>query len=151
MSTDSQDNDKKSEEKKSIVRPGGPNSWFLIAVLIAISVIFLTNQTDPPKSISIPFFEEKLKQGVVEYVQFEGRVGTGRFKVDDGNGSTSPDGITTDGVEIPKELNNEGKLVEPQEKFIKEFRVVIPDWATEEERDRLNQLVAEHSQPLPYK
>ena len=105
MSTDSQDNDKKSEEKKSIVRPGGPNSWFLIAVLIAISVIFLTNQTDPPKSISIPFFEEKLKQGVVEYVQFEGRVGTGRFKVGDSNGSTSSDGIKTDGVEIPKELN----------------------------------------------
>ncbi len=151
MSTDSQDNDKKSEEKKSIVRPGGPNSWFLIAVLIAISVIFLTNQTDPPKSISIPFFEEKLKQGVVEYVQFEGRVGTGRFKVGDSNGSTSSDGIKTDGVEIPKELNNEGKLVEPQDKFIEEFRVVIPDWATEEERDRLNQLVAEHSQPLPYK
>ena len=31
MSTDSQDHEKKSEEKKSIMRPAGPNAWFLIA------------------------------------------------------------------------------------------------------------------------
>ena len=38
MSTDSQDNEKKSEEKKSIMRPGGPNAWFLIALLIAFGL-----------------------------------------------------------------------------------------------------------------
>lgn len=137
MSTDSQDNDKKSEEKKSIVRPTGPNAWFLIALLIAISVIFLTNQTRAPKSISFPFFKEQLKKGNVEYVQFEGYDGTGHFKEE---------------PVAPKELNAKGELVEPEKKVLeKEFRVTIPLWSSEEERTELAELVDQHTQPLPYK
>ena len=137
MSTDSQDNDKKSEEKKSLMRPTGPNAWFLIALLIAISVIFLTNQTSAPKSISFPFFKEQLKKNNVEYVQFEGFDGTGRF---------------LEAPVAPKELNAKGELITPEKTVLeKEFRVTIPQWSSEEERLDLSNLIAEHTQPLPYK
>ena len=149
MSTDSPDNDKKSEEKKSLVRPTGPNMWFLIALVFAGFVIFSFNQKDTPTAISIPFLKEQLKKGNVEYVQFEGYEGTGRFK---------------EPPVAPKELNSKGDLVEQKDKVISEkvkddgesekggfFSVSIPLWASEEERTDLANLVAEHTQPLPYK
>ena len=142
MSTDSPDNDKKPEEKKSLVRPTGPNAWFVIALLIAVLVVIFTNQTPKPQSISLPFFEKELKQGNVEYVQFEGYVGTGRF---------------LEPPVAPKELNSKDELVAPPDENDKiavldaEFSVTIPPWASEEQRLELSKLVAEHTQPLPYK
>ncbi|MDG2381880.1 MAG: ATP-dependent zinc metalloprotease FtsH [Pirellulaceae bacterium] len=123
--------------------------WFLIALVFAGFVIFSFNQKDTPTAISIPFLKEQLKKGNVEYVQFEGYEGTGRFK---------------EPPVAPKELNSKGDLVEQKDKVISEkvkddgesekggfFSVSIPLWASEEERTDLANLVAEHTQPLPYK
>ena len=45
------------------MRPAGPNLWVLIALLAAISVIFLSNQATGPEGVSYSFFRDQLVQG----------------------------------------------------------------------------------------
>ena len=135
--SDSQDNEKKPGEKKPFMRPGGPNAWVLIALLIAISVIFLSNQSDATKAIDYSFFKQQLQAGNIEYVQFEGREGKGKFKADAE-------------VVAPKEVNSKGELKELTENgkpvtLSGQFRVTIPEWASDEERTQLNKLLTEHT------
>jgi cell division protease FtsH len=132
VSNSPQEKEKQSGEKK-LMRPSGPNLWVLIALLAAISVIFLSNQTTRPELVSYSFFRDQLSKGNVEYVQFEGRDGIGRFK---------------ERPIAPKEVDRNGKLVQPEDNgrpatLEQTFRVTIPEWVGEEERNQLDQLLKE--------
>ena len=81
--TDEQAVEEESDEPSSkeplsvVISDGAEDSQSLphpdVAVgAIAISVIFLTNQSETPKSISYSFFKEQLLEDNVRYVQFEG-------------------------------------------------------------------------------
>ncbi len=116
-----------------MMRPAGPNVWVLIALLAAISVIFLSNQATGPEIVSYSFFRDQLSKGNVDYVQFEGRDGIGRFK---------------DPPIAPKEVDSDGKLVQPEKDgkpatLEKTFRVTIPEWVGEQERNQLDELLEE--------
>ena len=116
-----------------MMRPAGPNLWVLIALLAAISVIFLSNQATGPESVSYSFFRDQLSKGNVEYVQFEGRDGIGRFK---------------EPPIAPKEVDSDGKLVQPEKEgkpatLDKTFRVTIPEWVGEKDRNQLDELLEE--------
>jgi cell division protease FtsH len=130
--SDSQERDKPSGEKK-MTRPSGPNLWVLVALVAAISVIFLSNQSAGPEIVSYSFFRDQLTKGNVEYVQFEGRDGIGRFK---------------EPPIAPKEVNRDGKLVQPEKDgkpatLDKSFRLTIPEWLAEQERSQLDELLEE--------
>jgi cell division protease FtsH len=126
-----QENDRTPGEKKG-TRPVGPNIWVLIALLAAIGVIFLSNQSTGPDQVRYSFFRDQLEKGNVEYVQFEGRDGTGRFK---------------EPPIAPKEVDtSSGDLVQPKKDgkpvtLDKKFRVTIPDWVGQGERNQLDQLL----------
>ena len=129
--SDSQDSDKNTGEKKPFLRPGGPNAWILVALLVAISLIFLSNQTRAPKSIDYPFFKQQLEQDNIESVKFEGREGRGKFR--------KP-------PMAPQELNPKGELFRPTEDgkpvpLPSQFRVTIPEWASDQERAALSDLL----------
>ena len=69
MVNNPQDQDNSSpEKKKTAPRQAGPNLWVLIALLAAISVIFLTNQNDGPKQVDYGFFKSQLSKGNIEYL-----------------------------------------------------------------------------------
>jgi cell division protease FtsH len=130
--SDPQERDKPTGEKK-IVRPSGPNLWVLIALLAAITVIFVTSHSTGPERVSFSFFRDQLSKGNVEYVKFEGSDGIGRFRIP---------------PVAPKEVNREGKLVQPEKdgrpvKLDETFRVTIPDWLSEEGRTQLDELLEE--------
>ncbi len=132
--SDSPDAEKKTGEKKSFMRPGGPNAWILVALLVAISLIFLSNQTRAPKAIAYPFFKEELEKDNIESVKFEGREGHGKFR--------QP-------PMAPRELNPKGELVQPMEDgkpvpLPSQFRVTIPEWASDQERTALSELLTKH-------
>lgn len=133
--SDSQDTDKNTGEKKPFLRPGGPNAWILVALLVAISLIFLSNQTRAPKSIDYPFFKQQLEQDNIESVKFEGREGRGKFR--------KP-------PIAPQELNSKGELFRPTEDgkpvpLPSQFRVTIPEWASDQERAALSELLTKHT------
>ncbi len=137
MVSEPQNNEKPAPEKKPSARPGGPNVWVLVALLAAIGIIFLTNQTSGTKHITYAFFKEQLEKENVEFVRFEGRDGAGRFK-------KRP--------LAPEEPNSEGKLEQPRTEDQKpaeldeNFRVIIPEWLGDRERDELDGLL----DALPY-
>ena len=133
MVNEPQEKDQGSGEKKAGVRPGGPNIWVLIALMAAIGVIFLSNQTSGTKEVSYAFFKEQLERGNVEFIKFEGREGVGKFG---------------EPPIAPKELNAKGELVQPKEdgkplQLEKSFRVTIPEWLGDSERDQLDNLLSE--------
>ncbi len=135
--SDSAGKEKKDGEKKPFMRPGGPNAWVLVALLAATSVIFFSSHSGAPKSIDYTFFKDQLLKGNIEYVQFEGREGKGKFKK-----NKEPT--------APAEVNAKGELQTPQENgkpvtLQPEFRVTIPEWAPEEEWSQLMAQLGEHT------
>jgi cell division protease FtsH len=136
MVNEPQEKDQGSGEKKAGVRPGGPNIWVLIALMAAIGVIFLSNQTSGTKEVGYAFFKEQLERGNVEFIKFEGRDGVGKF---------------VEPPIAPKELNPKGELVQPKEdgkplQLEKTFRVTIPEWLGDQERDELDTLLSDKTQ-----
>ena len=114
------------------MRPAGPNLWVLIALLAVISVIFFSNQETGPKKVNYAFFKKELQGDNIEFVQFEGRDGVGKFK---------------EPPIAPQEVK-QGELVQPKKDgkpvvLSKDFRVTIPEWLGEGERNELDKLLAD--------
>jgi len=135
MASDSQDNEKKSAEKKTVLKPVGPNLWVLIALSIAIAGMLLTSQATLPSPISYAFFKQELAKGNVEFVEFEGRDALGRFK---------------EPPIAPPEINDKGEMEQPRrdgkpQVLEKQFYVTIPEWMGDQERNKLDTLLDQHT------
>lgn len=127
MANDSQDQ-KESAEKRTLLRPMGPNLWVLILLTIAVGVMLVTSQATTPSTISYPFFKDQLAKGNIEYVEFAGREGEGAFE----EAPVAPRAPTEKGeLEQPRQGDGKPKVLE------KKFRVTIPEWIGEKERDEL--------------
>ena len=115
-----QDNQTPPEEGRRRFRPRGPNSIFLILLFGFITILLLANLGKGPVEIDYEFFVQQLEAGKVEYVKFEGRVGTGKF---------------TERPLAPKKINSKGELETPKTKdgsqevlSSDKFRVTLPKW-----------------------
>jgi cell division protease FtsH len=124
----SPDGDKTSKGKSSLLRSRNVNLWVISLILAATVLLFVTGRLASPTVIDFLFFQEQLEKKNIEYVQWEGRVGTGRFR---------------EPPFAPKKINSKGELYQPTENgkpallSTKRFRVVMPEWLEDTEKEKL--------------
>lgn len=137
MNESPQDNkDDQSPDRRS-ARPAGPNLWILIVLLAAISIVFLARSDDTPSLVPYAFFKRQLADDNIEYVRFEGREASGKFRV----APIAPDRIVKGERKPPERVDGKPAV-------IKDFRVIIPEWLGESERDELNKLLQDQENLL---
>ena len=111
----------RSPENRSLVRRGGPNLWFLVAMIGVLAVVLFFNQSSPRSTINYWFFLEQIDKGNVADVKI---------------GDTEAVGTFENPPEAPAEYDAQGKLVEQKEakQLYKQFRVNL---LREQNRDKL--------------
>lgn len=111
----------RSPENRSLVRRGGPNLWFLVAMIAVLAVVLFINQSTPRSTIETGFFLDQIDKGNVAYVKI---------------GDTEAVGAFENPPEAPPEIDSQGKPVVPKEAkpLYKQFRVNL---LHEQNRDKL--------------
>ena len=113
--------DKKNPKQRQVLRRRGPNAWIFVALMAALIMLFMTGRFESAPKIEYAFFLEQLDSGNIEFVQFEGRQGRGKF------------------VKIPTQpakVNSSDQLIKKPEKPLvnEKFRVILPPFLTNSEK-----------------
>ena len=111
----------RSPENRSLVRRGGPNLWFLVAMIGVLAVVLFFNQSSPRSTINYWFFLEQIDKSNIADVKI---------------GDTEAVGTFENPPEAPAEYDAQGKPVEQKEakQLYKQFRVNL---LREQNRDKL--------------
>jgi cell division protease FtsH len=124
--TDSQrqDPEQRPDSKRPLMRPRSSNTWVILALLLVVALFFLSGRFQSTQRVSYQFFKKQLIEQNVQTIEFDGLIGTGRFK----ERPSAPNEFneTTKQLEPPK---NKDGTVSP---LPFKFQVVLPGPITPE-------------------
>jgi cell division protease FtsH len=103
-------------EKKPAIRPGGPNTWIFIAILVVAVFLFLNSQITGPSRVQYQFLQAQIEKENVSELHVRARRGEGKFLV----APEYPPEPKGDKLEVPRDADGKPK------RFANEFIVDIP-------------------------
>jgi cell division protease FtsH len=117
-------------DNRTAGRRGGPNIWFVVAMLVVLAIVLLVNRGPARSTISYDFFVEQIRKKNVVCVELSDSEATGIF-------NNAPD--------APPKIDSQGALVEQRDdrgnpiKLHKHFRVNL--YRSDQTRDKLQEML----------